>query len=143
MIFFCLVRVACQTVSVFYLPTTEVATCSPRLPIFGYSCDPDPMIFLECKFDLSNYQLERQNSLPTIILRCCLHYEVLEFQRENASGEPKTIKVQLLNLSICAPINTKFRGAGWCSGEATTTTTTTTFITLFLAKQVTMKKRKL
>ena len=34
MIFFCLVRVACQTVSVFYFPTTEVATCSPRLPIF-------------------------------------------------------------------------------------------------------------
>ena len=34
MIFFCLVRVACQTVSVFYFPTREVATCSPRLPIF-------------------------------------------------------------------------------------------------------------
>ena len=34
MIFFCLVRVACQTVSVFYFPITEVATCSPRLPIF-------------------------------------------------------------------------------------------------------------
>ena len=34
MIFFCLVRVACQTVSVVYFPTTEVATCSPRLPIF-------------------------------------------------------------------------------------------------------------
>ena len=33
MIFFCLVRVACQTVSVFYFPTKEVATCSPRLPI--------------------------------------------------------------------------------------------------------------
>ena len=43
MIFFCLVRVACQTVSVFYFPITEVATCSPRLPIFshpaGHSCD--------------------------------------------------------------------------------------------------------
>ena len=34
MIFFCLVRVACKTISVFYFPTTEVATCSPRLPIF-------------------------------------------------------------------------------------------------------------
>ena len=35
MIFFRLVRVACQTISVFYFPTTEVATCSPRLPIFN------------------------------------------------------------------------------------------------------------
>ena len=33
-IFFCLVRVACQTVSVLYCPTTEVATFSPRLPVF-------------------------------------------------------------------------------------------------------------
>ena len=33
-IFFCLVRLACQTVCVFYFPGTEVATCSPRLPIF-------------------------------------------------------------------------------------------------------------
>ena len=29
-----LVRVACQTVSVFLFPPTEVATCSPPLPIF-------------------------------------------------------------------------------------------------------------
>ena len=35
MVFFCLVGVAYQTVSVFYFPTTEVATCSPRLPNFS------------------------------------------------------------------------------------------------------------
>ena len=39
--FFCLVRVACQTVSVFYFPSKEVATCSPRLPIFT-NCNPMP-----------------------------------------------------------------------------------------------------
>ena len=31
--YFRLVRVACQTVSAFYFAPTEVATCSPRLPI--------------------------------------------------------------------------------------------------------------
>ena len=36
MIYFHLVRVACQTVSVFYFPPTEVATCSPQLPIFNF-----------------------------------------------------------------------------------------------------------
>ena len=34
MSYFPLVRVACQTVCFFYFPPTEVATCSPRLPIF-------------------------------------------------------------------------------------------------------------
>ena len=34
MIYFRLVRVACQTISDFYFPGTEVATYSPRLPIF-------------------------------------------------------------------------------------------------------------
>ena len=34
MIYFRLVRVACQTISDFYFPRTEVATYSPRLPIF-------------------------------------------------------------------------------------------------------------
>ena len=42
-IFFCFVRVACQTVSVFYFPTTEVATCSPRLPIFTFAFILNPL----------------------------------------------------------------------------------------------------
>ena len=49
MIYFHLVWVACQTVSVFSFPPTKVATCSPRLPISS-------KLIIMSQFELEDYR---------------------------------------------------------------------------------------
>ena len=61
MIFLCLVRVACQTVSVVYFPTTEVATCSPQLLIFSQLFAKDAMV--------SIVQTLREYAIGRIVLK--------------------------------------------------------------------------
>ena len=70
MIFFCLVRIACQTVSVFYFPTTEVATCSPRLPIFLFAVRSRYDICLHSKViqDLVE-MLDAENGISSLFIR--------------------------------------------------------------------------
>ena len=89
MIFFCLVRVACQTVSVFYFPTKEVATCSPRLPIFKDSWHQSIVHVIEFNKVLLTFERKQKRKtfdFLTKFIEACLLYMLAVLYLTDNSG---------------------------------------------------------